>query len=53
MVDATFVAVETSALMVLPEVIDGRATVRAPPKIAVTPQSVRILLHLPHLHLKY
>jgi len=50
MADAKFVALETSALIELPEVIDRQARVRAPLKITVTPQWVRIL---PHLRVRY
>jgi len=50
MADAKFVAIETSALMELPEVIDRQATVRASLKITVNPQWVRIR---PHLRVRY
>ena len=51
MADAKFVAIETSALMELPEVIStDQATVRVPLKITVSRQWVRIL---PHLRVRY
>jgi len=51
MADAKFVAIETSALMELPEVIStDQATVRVPLKITISPESIRIL---PHLRVKY